>query len=140
MKVAPFRALTPHTPGSPGTIPGGNEGRPFQGIDTICIKHSAFWFLRRGNEGRPFQGIDTLPRAPGHFLIAVEMKPAPFRALPTFLLRVTCRRIQSLIVNGFNTSIIVSIPIRQTQIRQPDGRNSNIIHTQISQTDISDPN
>ena len=85
----------------------GNEGRPFQGIDTLKSKSLASKFVTwkwrsplsghwhninaisvtqipaiGGNEGRPFQGIDTSSSA---FFNAsestVEMKVAPFRAL-----------------------------------------------------------
>ena len=60
MKVAPFRALTQ----KPARLQilrawrGGNEGRPFQGIDTRSVSALPRFWLRR-NEGRPFQGIDT---------------------------------------------------------------------------------
>ena len=64
----------------------GNEGRPFQGIDTPywqlpysidrfvemkvapfraltlhVVKHGTVFHVVGGNEGRPFQGIDTHP-------------------------------------------------------------------------------
>ena len=87
-----------------------NEGRLFQGIDTLdsyitilifivemkvapfrALTQEVISFIRlemvRRNEGRPFQGIDTtkLLRLSFNFLI-VEMKVAPFRALTHLLL------------------------------------------------------
>lgn len=46
MKVAPFRALT-HTLTDPFHFSktGRNEGRPFQGIDTILKIHSFVFFV-----------------------------------------------------------------------------------------------
>ena len=38
---------------------GGNEGRPFQGIDTIIRYQLYLLYNNSGNEGRPIQGIDT---------------------------------------------------------------------------------
>ena len=64
----------------------GNEGRPFQGIDTTPLERNRIDIVVGGNEGRPFQGIDTR-----FFRIdiqtsgsRVEMKVAPFRALTHF--------------------------------------------------------
>ena len=58
MKVAPFRALTQNATNSfaPDTN-GRNEGRPFQGIDTILFCTTCVYSLK------------------------VEMKVVPFRAL-----------------------------------------------------------
>ena len=60
MRVAPFRALT-HVPEYNLVKSAGrrNEGRPFQGIDTIRVETSNRNPYKRRNEGRPFQGIDT---------------------------------------------------------------------------------
>ena len=82
MRVAPFRALT-HLFGNLITMffLGRNEGRPFQGIDTPCVKACARIDLCR-NEGRPFQGIDTVPFSVVKSRVSgVEMRVAPFRAL-----------------------------------------------------------
>ena len=61
MKVAPFRALTHFFNASIVDIMCRNEGRPFQGIDTIDMIAVCDIVVVRRNEGRPFQGIDTIP-------------------------------------------------------------------------------
>ena len=63
-----------------------NEGRPFQGIDTICVRNTRYEIVICRNEGRPFQGIDTY----NGFVVClqvpfVEMKAAPFRALTQYV-------------------------------------------------------
>ena len=59
MKVAPFRALThPLFDITLCHLLCRNEGRPFQGIDTMNSDHDDVNEIGR-NEGRPFQGIDT---------------------------------------------------------------------------------
>ena len=60
---------------------GRNEGRPFQGIDTVSVFPFGYKYFRR-NEGRPIQGIDTSSSIVNEFYTtSVEMKVAPFRAL-----------------------------------------------------------
>ena len=61
---------------------GGNEGRPFQGIDTIIRYQLYLLYNNSGNEGRPIQGIDTQSAMTlQSYISLVEMKVAPFRAL-----------------------------------------------------------
>ncbi len=72
MKVAPFRALTQFT-----------------------VMSASFWDKRR-NEGRPFQGIDTINFENFRFRNqAVEMKVAPFRALARAAVKASCEVIAS---------------------------------------------
>ncbi len=83
MKVAPFRALTQNLRESGSRVPytRRNEGRPFQGIDTLYMTHSCLYGSHSRNGGRPFQGIDTVfPLVFLSFLALVEMKVAPIRA------------------------------------------------------------
>ena len=111
MKVAPFRALTQHLHNfCPPAKLSGNEGRPFQGIDTShsfvwlisfisvemsvapfrALTHCVFDLCRKDcfsrNECRPFQGIDTRYRCPSLSAYwIVEMSVAPIQGLNTWV-------------------------------------------------------
>ena len=82
MEVAPFRALTQCAgPETFPDIPGGNGGRPFQGIDTIIVRSEDTGYISVEMEVAPFRALThsaSLFRSAASF---VEMEVAPFRAL-----------------------------------------------------------
>ena len=58
-----------------------NESKPVEGIDTLLIEFLHFANHSR-NESKPVEGIDTgLPLHGNSFLVTVEMKVSPLRAL-----------------------------------------------------------
>ena len=90
MKVAPFRALT-HVYVAISILfcLRGNEGRPFQGIDTFDVAIIPPLSASVEMKVAPFRALTHLNILHCDFLhIIVEMKVAPFRALTHFFLRI----------------------------------------------------
>ena len=74
-----------------------DEGRPFQGIDTLPQLLLFLQQFRRRNAGRPFQTIDTVLDSLTVFLYPVEIKVSPSSTLSPII---TCpKRVNSVQYN-----------------------------------------
>ena len=91
MEVAPFRALTHSSCTSVDLTHVEMKVAPFRAL-TLVIEHFSCRVAHGGNEGRPFQGIDTVFSNIFYSpFLFVEMKVASFRALTHPVCRASVR-------------------------------------------------